>query len=289
MLALWMIEPFVLVRPDGPAVPILISSPHSGTHYPASEERRLGIQRDDLATLSDGPVHELFLPAVQDGATLLYACWSRAWVDLNREPTELDDEAITGVPERYARRRSLRVRSGLGVVPTRLGERRIHQRRLDYGEVAGRIHAIHGPYHAAIEREADRLAAWPGGMLLLDCHSMPGGPSGAGAVPDVALGDRFGRTCAGWIVTRAEQIFRDAGFTVGRNQPFAGGWITEHHGRPERNRHALQIELRRALFLGEQGGGQACSRERLQAVARKLVRVVGAELAASADLLDAAE
>lgn len=269
-----MPDPFVLVRPVGRFLPILISSPHSGRFYPAGEQRRLGVPDEMLSILNDGPVHELFEPAVQEGAALIHALWSRAWVDLNRDPVEMDAEAIDGIPARSSVRHSLRVQGGLGVVPTRLGERRVHQRRLAFAEVSERIAAVHQPYHAALETECARLAKAFGQALLLDCHSMPGTASGPGAVPDVALGDRYGRSCGRFLVAELETMLQGAGFSVARNRPFAGGWITERHGRPAGRIHALQIELRRDLFLA--GTAQArAARSRFGILVQALTRRLG--------------
>lgn len=284
-----MTEPFVLVHPPGPALPILLSSPHSGRFYPPEERHRLGISPDTLAALNDGPVHELFEPAVQEGGTMIRARWSRAWVDLNRDPAELDEEAIADVPASQRPRRSLRVQAGLGVVPTRLGERRIHRCRLHWTEISSRIAAVHLPYHTALASESARLADRFGQVLLLDCHSMPGSATGRAALPDIVLGDRYGRSCSGQLVALAEQLFRDCGFSIARNRPFAGGWITERHGRPGRHVHALQIELCRDLFFPESLGNRAV-RARLRAAAGLLARQLGMFLVqGSEDGLQAAE
>jgi N-formylglutamate amidohydrolase len=248
------------------------------------------VHRDSLAILSDGPVDELVRPLVQEGAVLLHANWSRAWVDLNRDPADLDHDAIIGLPAARSTRNSLRVRSGLGVVPIRLGERRIHGRDLTYEEVRARLEQVHAPYHRAIEEESRRLVARFGRMLLLDCHSMPGSGSGIDAVADIVLGDRHGRSCAATIVERIEASFRRAGFSVARNLPFAGGWITEHHGSPKRRRDAVQIELRRDLFLASDGRTITSAASRILLVLRDLVHSLAADLAAPREAgVDAAE
>jgi N-formylglutamate amidohydrolase len=38
---------------------------------------------------------------------------------------------------------------------------------------------------------------------------------------------------------------------VVRNRPYAGGFITEHYGEPALGRHALQVEINRALYMDE--------------------------------------
>src|SRR3712207_6553921 len=68
---------------------------------------------------------------------------------------------------------------------------------------------------------------------------------------DAALGERFGRSCGAEIVAAVDTVFRRAGLKVARNRPYAGGYITGRHGRPEAGLHALQLELRRGLFMDE--------------------------------------
>jgi N-formylglutamate amidohydrolase len=68
---------------------------------------------------------------------------------------------------------------------------------------------------------------------------------------DMVLGDRFGAACAGLLPARAERELEGLGYRVARNTPYAGGYTTEHYGRPSRRIHALQIEINRALYLDE--------------------------------------
>src|SRR5690606_34714245 len=92
-----------------------------------------------------------------------------------------------------------------------------------------------------------------GFAILLDCHSMPSTSFGrddpVGA--DIVIGDRFGASCAPMLADALEAELRHCGFSVVRNRPYAGGFITEHYGRPERDRHAIQIEIYRALYMDE--------------------------------------
>ena len=91
--------------------------------------------------------------------------------------------------------------------------------------------------------------------MLIDCHSMPsvGGPLDRDQGvrrPDIVLGDRFATSCAPALTDLAQQVLEDAGFTVGRNAPYAGGFTTYNYGRPGTGVHALQIELSRAILYG---------------------------------------
>jgi N-formylglutamate amidohydrolase len=89
--------------------------------------------------------------------------------------------------------------------------------------------------------------------ILIDCHSMPsnirGGPTRVR--PDFVLGDRFGASCMPELTNCVAETLEELGYTVCRNKPYAGGFITEHYGRPARGLHALQIEVNRALYMDE--------------------------------------
>src|SRR5690606_36666254 len=105
-------DPFALVRPAGLGLPVLLSSPLSGRHYPEQARRRLRGAPATLAILNDGPVHERLDAAVAAGATLLRARWNRTWIDLNRDPAEFDEDAIDGLPMGVRPCRSLPVQAG---------------------------------------------------------------------------------------------------------------------------------------------------------------------------------
>jgi len=68
---------------------------------------------------------------------------------------------------------------------------------------------------------------------------------------DIVLGDRFGRSAAPAVVATAERELKRLGYRVFRNAPYAGGYITQHYGKPREGVHALQIELNRALYMNE--------------------------------------
>ena len=116
-----------------------------------------------------------------------------------------------------------------------------------------RIEQLYKPYHRALRGLIQRTARSFGQCLLIDCHSMPSSSLGREADPkaDIVLGDRFGTACAPDLIERFETAFRARGFAVVRNKPYAGGFITEHYGEPNLGRHALQIEINRALYMNE--------------------------------------
>lgn len=251
-------RPFALHPPEGEPAPVVLSSPHSGRVYPRGVLERLRADAATLRALDDGPVDELARRGCAAGAVLIAALYPRAVVDLNREPDEIDPDLVRDPGDLDGMRVTARARAGLGVVPSRVGGGPLWRDRLGPGELAGRLATIFHPYHAEIDALMRERRERFGVALLVDCHSMPGaaadGERGAPAVApgvDVALGDRFGQSCGPELVAAAEASLRGAGLRVARNRPYAGGYITVRHGRPAEGLHALQVELRRGLFMDE--------------------------------------
>lgn len=243
-----------IVRPVGAAGAVVFSSPHSGRVYPPALIARSRLDPLSLRRSEDAFVEELFDRAPGFGAPLIHADAPRAWLDLNRDQDELDPALIEGVPRRGM---TPRLAAGLGVVPRVVAEGvPIYTGKLPREEAHARIDAVWRPYHAALESLLDAARARHGLAVLIDCHSMPSdavrnsGRLGF-ARPEIVLGDRFGAACAPWLIDLAETAFREAGFSVARNTPFAGGFITQRYGKPARGRHALQIEIDRGLYMIE--------------------------------------
>ncbi|PPD43032.1 MAG: N-formylglutamate amidohydrolase [Methylocystis sp.] len=252
--------PFDLVEPYELRSPLVFSSPHSGRVYP---ERFLAAAKIDAATLrrsEDAYVEELFASATAVGAPLLHAHFPRAFLDLNREPYEFDPKLFEGTLPHFANTRSLRVAAGLGTIPRVVADaREIYARRLTVEEALRRVDALYKPYHATLRALMERAAARFGVAVLVDCHSMPStsardlAPSHRGEKRriDFVIGDRYGASAAPLVVDGVEERLRLLGYNVQRNRPYAGGFITEHFGRPAAGWHALQIEISRALYMDE--------------------------------------
>jgi N-formylglutamate amidohydrolase len=243
--------PFEVVEPVEIETPIVLDSPHSGSRYP---RKFLEASRLDPMTLrrsEDCFVDELVAPCVAIGAPLLRARFPRAYLDVNREPYELDPQMFDGRLPDFANTRSLRVAAGLGAIPRVVGDAQpIYRGPIPVAEGLARIAALHRPYHARLAALVERARDRFGFAILLDCHSMPSSSVDGGGC-DIVLGDRFGSSAAGWVLDTLEQTLRDSGLGVRRNKPYAGGYITERHGAPTQGRHAVQIEINRALYMDE--------------------------------------
>jgi N-formylglutamate amidohydrolase len=235
-------------------VPFIFSSPHSGRYYP---ERFLAMARLDRTAIrrsEDCYVDELFGSVVPLGAPMLAANFPRAYLDVNREPWELDPRMFAEPVPSYCNIRSARVAGGLGTVPKLVGEGLdIYAGRLPLAEAVDRIETIYKPFHETLKRLLTRTHAAFGFAALVDCHSMPASirVGDNGVRPDFIIGDRFGTSASAAFSEAAIGMLTGMGYCVAHNKPYAGGFITEHYGRPARNLHALQIEVNRGLYMDE--------------------------------------
>ncbi|MBA2466961.1 MAG: N-formylglutamate amidohydrolase [Sphingomonas sp.] len=236
--------PAPVVHPARGALPVLLSVSHAGRDYPDWLLAMASGGRTALCTLEDPLVDRLIWRAVRHGTGAVIARAPRAAVDCNRDERDIDPSVVLGSGRLPL---SARARGGLGIVPGRtqthgfLWKRAIGSRQLEE-----RLEQAHRPFHRAIERELDALAARFGCALLLDCHSMP--PPAPG-VPPIVIGDCHGHSAAPWVSAEALRIALGAGYSAGLNDPFAGGHIAQRHGAPARGVHALQLEIDRRCYL----------------------------------------
>jgi N-formylglutamate amidohydrolase len=244
---------FRIDLPSVQTAPVVFNSPHSGSHYPQRFQAQARLDLHNLRRSEDCFVDELFAASTAMGAPLMRAEFPRAWLDLNREPYELDPEMFQDPLPGHVNTSSVRVAGGLGTIPRIVSEgEEIYAVKLDWKDAQARIQNHYVPYHEALRQlMADTYRRF-GTAILVDCHSMPSvaGLSGSGR-PDIVLGDRHGTSCDGWITQHLEEQLRAHGLKVSRNRPYAGGYITQRHGRPRENVHAVQIEINRMLYMNE--------------------------------------
>jgi N-formylglutamate amidohydrolase len=238
--ATWRIE-----RPAGEGSAFVFACPHAGRIYPASLLTRTRLRPPLLRRSEDAYADRLFAGAA-GFAPVLIARFARAYVDVNRSPEDLDPAMFDG-PVGTAERMG-KAAVGFGVIARIIREgAEIYRRELPAAEAAFRLERVHTPYHAALAGLIAQAKNRNGLAILVDCHSMPGRHPA-----DIVLGDRFGASAAPGLVDMFESAFIDAGFSVARNAPYAGGYATETYGRPQDGVHAIQIEVGRALYLDEE-------------------------------------
>ncbi|HEY0566670.1 MAG TPA: N-formylglutamate amidohydrolase [Xanthobacteraceae bacterium] len=246
--------PFEIREPEEARGALLFNSPHSGRVYP---REFLIASRLDLIALrrsEDSFVDDLMAGVVRRGFPLMLAHFPRCYVDVNREPYELDPRMFEGRLPPFANTRSMRVAGGLGTIARVAGDaQEIYDRRLSVDDALRRIETLYKPYHRALRRLFTRIHRDFGAAMLIDCHSMPSaaGPRDERPRSDIVLGDRYGTSCVAAVAETAEATLKGLGYTVSRNKPYAGGFITEHYGNPATGLHSLQLELNRALYMDE--------------------------------------
>ena len=246
--------PFVIVEPSAWRAPIIFNSPHSGSVYP---DEFLSASRIDLPALrrsEDSFMDELIGGLSHRGFPTVRVNFPRSYVDVNREPYELDPRMFLGRLPSFANTRSMRVAGGLGTIPRVVGDgQEIYRERLSVDDALARIEALYKPYHRALRRLINKAHQAFGTVVMVDCHSMPsiGVSRDEPRRPDVVIGDRYGTSCAPLLADMVEETMSRLGYSVGRNKPYAGGFITEHYGNPASGLHAIQLELNRAIYMDE--------------------------------------
>lgn len=232
-------------------LPLVFDSPHSGTVYP--EDFFYCCPFPVLRRAEDAYVDELFAAAPEHGAVLIGALFPRSYIDPNRAIDDIDPGLLAEpVPARLTPRPVTRVglvrRHAQPGIP-------IYERKLSADEVLARIDRYYTPYHRVLDETCDRLHRRFGVVWHINCHSMPSNGSGRngwkGERGDFVLGDRDGRTCAGEFTDFVASFLRGLGYEVRVNDGYKGVEIVRRHGRPAENRHSLQIEVDRSLYMDQ--------------------------------------
>lgn len=262
---------YTLEEPRNPS-PVVVNVPHAGEEFPPEIADSLTLDPRLLLRDVDLAVHRLCARAPALGAALLWTRVSRFVVDLNRHPGDCHHSAQRPGCERPSISYGSR---GLFWTETTRGETVLVD-KLTPAQVEARM-AYYWPYHQKLNQLLEKRRQRFGVAMLIDAHSMPSrGASGhadSGAErPDIVLGDNLGRACDAFVIDPIEDVFRRAGYTVSRNQPYRGGYNTQHYGRPRAGMQALQIEINRRLYMDEE---RTCYQpQRAQAVKRVMERAI---------------
>jgi N-formylglutamate deformylase len=280
--------PLIIYQPVQQTAPLVFASPHSGRNYLPEFQQSTRLDPSGLRRSEDSFVDELFGLAPMHGAPLIAATFPRAYCDPNREAWELDPTMFDDILPGWVNTTSARVGAGLGTIARIVGSgETIYRGKLSFSDAAARIHSCWEPYHLGLSNLINATRQRFGACLLIDCHSMPGQSGlgrGAEHGPDFVLGDAHGTTCSPRVTRRVEAVLTGFGYQVRRNDPYAGGYVTRHYGRPRERVHALQIEIARGLYMDEARFERAGAFETI----RQHLGELAADLAESAvDLLAA--
>jgi N-formylglutamate deformylase len=246
------LDPVTIFAPDRQSVPLVFASPHSGRAYPDEFIAAARLDALSLRRSEDSFVDELFSAAPECGAPLIAANFPRAFCDANREAWELDPAMFADALPSWVNTTSARVGAGLGTIARVVASgETIYRGKLNFAEAEERVRGCWQPFHAALRRMVEETRREFGLCLLIDCHSMPGTSMAPRNAADFVLGDAHGTACSPLLARQVERSLVGMGYTVRRNDPYAGGYITRHYGRPREGVHALQIEICRSLYMDE--------------------------------------
>ncbi|GBQ50812.1 N-formylglutamate amidohydrolase [Komagataeibacter sucrofermentans] len=268
------VPPFHIIEPHGIHRPVIVASPHSGRNYMPEFLRLSRLGALALRRSEDCYVEQLFEAAPRQGATLLHATFPRAYCDVNREAWELDPTMFREPLPAWCNTTSRKVKAGFGTI-ARIVSRDgpIYARPLPFDEAEKRIRTCWRPYHDALAHLVHDSVARHGFCLLLDAHSMPA-VKGRGEQPDFVLGNAWGTACTQQMTALVEHVLTGHGYSVARNVPFAGGYVTRHYGQPRRGVQALQLEMSRALYMDQDSLQPHEGFARLQSVLMEVVAML---------------
>jgi N-formylglutamate deformylase len=272
-----MTAPYTLHAPATTPIPLVLDSPHSGEWYPPDFDHLP--ERGIVRQAEDTHVARLWASAAAQGATLVEAHFPRAYIDANRSLADIDTELLADAwPGPVAPSR--KTEQGIGLVwrVARTGMP-MYGRKLTSAEVRGRIVRCWEPYHAALAAALDAAHGRFGGVWHVNCHSMPAVGDTMADDPgreraDFVLGDRDGSTCEPGFTQCVAETVRAQGYRVAINDPYKGVEIVRRHGRPAENRHSLQIEIKRTLYMDEETLVPNAGYARLERDLAQLARVL---------------
>lgn len=267
--------PFALTLPTSGRTPVVVEVPHAGLSIPRALRAETLVDERTVMRDADLYVDKLYADAPARGAGLLTAPFSRYVVDLNRAPDDID---LTTVPDHPAPRG----KQPRGVVWRLTTDGRPSLREpLTYAAFQDRVARYHAPYHQALRDELERTRARFGFAVLVAGHSMPSvgraGHADTGTRRADIVPGTLGRTSADRrLIDLVDAHFRGAGLSVRHDDPYRGGFTTQHYGRPREGWHVVQIELNRALYVHEDTGQKKRGDfKRLQRLLADLVEKLG--------------
>lgn len=213
--------------------PLIVSIPHAGTWIPPEivsyfHQRRFLLIDTDLYT------EKLYRPT-QTFASVIQTAINPYVVNANRQKTNKSKPIL---PTSFLNGRPVLRRP----LPSQVGKLLIKK--------------YYDPYRDGLEALVLAAKRKFGFALLIDVHSM-NSVGGAKSIdpgeirPDFTVSDVYGKSVPRAITRIIETELRSRGYSVERNKPYAGGAITQHFGMPKKSLFAIQIEIRRGLFMNE--------------------------------------
>lgn len=220
-------------------IPLLISMPHNGQSIP-----------DEIkSTMTDTAKHvsdtDWYMDRLYDfadglGIYVINPKYSRFVIDLNRDPNGVNLYPGQNTTE-------LCPTSAFDLSPLYLDGLQPNKM-----EIQRRVELYWRPYHQALADTLAEIKQEFGKAVLLEAHSILSHVPRffEGQLPDFNFGTSNGASCDKALIDKVEKLDFSpySNITNGR---FKGGFITRHFGQPEKNIHALQLELSQSTYMNE--------------------------------------
>jgi len=230
------------------SIPLILTSPHSGNIYPEFYIENLYTPLDFCRSIEDMFVNELLEDLPSNDIVVLSGKYSRSVIDLNRSSYEIDKSLISDDLSLESID-TIKVRSGIGLIPTQTPRGRIiFKDKFSSEDFKYLIEDIYLKWHKRLEGEINKKHLISGKVFLIDFHSMS---SDNGALPDIVLGNINGLTCKEENIRFISKYINKLGYSVSVNTPYSGGYITKNYNNKSHNVETLQIEINKNLYMDE--------------------------------------
>ena len=232
---------------------IILTSPHSGRYYPPEFLKIINPRIEEIRIYEDFKVDKLYDFAPSIGCKLLVSNIPRIIIDLNRNINEIDIDMFHNFNSKNFKI-TKKVKTGIGLFPRYIGLHNIYNSKLDWLAYKNLINTVHHAWHKKLKEEIHKVKESFSNVVLLDCHSMPSmdlNGKKIDSMPDFVIGDLFQKSCRKDIIDFMKISLKKEGFSVAINKPYAGAYIIEKYGKPDKNINAIQIEIRKDLYCCE--------------------------------------
>jgi N-formylglutamate deformylase len=220
--------------------PVVLAQPHGGTYIPKEIAIHLN---EGGARLSDTDWHITRLyDGLLKGATEVKCMVHRYVIDANRDP---ENTSL------YPGQNTTSLCPSTDFDGQDIWEKGAQP---SADEMAARRLSFHAPYHAALEKELERVKKIHGVAILFDCHSIRSNIPFLfdGTLPVFNIGTHSGSSCHSSVEEAAINVVARSGeYDFALNGRFKGGWTIRHYGRPNTGVHAIQLELAQRAYMHE--------------------------------------
>lgn len=235
--------------------PLILSIPHSGQIFPEEFFQMTNRTISELRSNEDIFVDELLSPIIEQKVTSIKLNTARAFLDVNRDKIELDENMFDDYPSDSMIYENSRCRSGYGLIHRVTADGKpIYKMPLKFSEVQKRISNVYDVYHNHLNELVLKCVDQFGFCFVIDCHSMPSKICSImqdDSNIDICIGDLFQQSCPTKVSDILYQNFVEKGYAVYKNLPYSGAYTTFHYCRPRQRVYTLQLEINRSLYVDE--------------------------------------